>query len=128
MMMNLVIVNNNIFERAVMANRELDFKEIHDTYAPKIKLYLAKLAGDDEAEDLAQETFSKVSRSLNNFRGQSSLSTWIYKIATNIAIDRIRKTSPLKMILLSMLWMKWKTKISGQEKAVHLTITSSARK
>jgi RNA polymerase sigma-70 factor, ECF subfamily len=96
MMMNLVIVNNNIFERAVMATRELDFKEIHDTYAPKIKRYLAKLAGDDEAEDLAQETFSKVSRSLNNFRGQSSLSTWIYKIATNIAIDRIRKNKPTK--------------------------------
>jgi RNA polymerase sigma-70 factor (ECF subfamily) len=74
-----------------MANRESDFKKIHDTYAPRIKHYLGKLAGDDEAEDLTQETFTRVSQSLKNFRGQSSLGTWIYKIATNTAIDSLRK-------------------------------------
>ena len=79
-----------------MADQESDFKKIHDTYAPRIKLYLGKLAGDNEADDLTQETFARVSRSLNNFRGQSSLSTWIYKIATNTAIDRIRKNKPAK--------------------------------
>jgi len=75
-----------------MADRESDFKKIHETYAPRIRLYLGKLTGDDEVEDLMQETFARVSRSLKDFRGQSSLWTWIYKIATNTAIDRIRKT------------------------------------
>ena len=74
-----------------MADQEADFKKIYDSYAPRIKLYLAKLAGDLEAEDLTQETFDRVSRSLNNFHGQASLWTWIYKIATNTAIDRMRK-------------------------------------
>ncbi|PKN19901.1 MAG: RNA polymerase subunit sigma-24 [Deltaproteobacteria bacterium HGW-Deltaproteobacteria-6] len=74
-----------------MAKQEPDFKKIHDTYAPRIRHYLEKLAGVDEADDLTQETFAKVSRSLKNFRGQSSLWTWLYKIATNTAIDRIRK-------------------------------------
>lgn len=74
-----------------MDDRESDFKKIHDTYAPRIKLYLAKLAGENEAEDLTQETFARVSQSLKNFRGQSSIWTWIYKIATNTAIDKIRK-------------------------------------
>lgn len=74
-----------------MAKPELDFKKIHDTYAPRIRHYLEKLAGSDEADDLTQETFARVSRSLNNFRGQSSLWTWLYKIATNTAIDRNRK-------------------------------------
>lgn len=74
-----------------MTGTELEFNKIHDAYAQRIKLYLAKLAGDEEAQDLTQETFTRVSRSLKNFRGQSSLSTWIYKIATNTALDRIRK-------------------------------------
>jgi RNA polymerase sigma-70 factor (ECF subfamily) len=86
----------NNFKRAAMANREFDFKKIHDTYSLRINLYLRKLAGEDEAEDLTQETFTRVSRSLKNFRGQSSLSTWIYKIATNTAIDRIRKNKLAK--------------------------------
>lgn len=79
-----------------MIDRESDFKKIHDTYAPRIKRYLGKLAGEDEAEDLTQETFTRVSQSLKNFQGQSSLWTWIYKIATNTAIDRIRKNKLVK--------------------------------
>ena len=82
---------NNNSERALVTDRGLDFNKIHEEYAERIKLYLVKLAGDEEAQDLTQETFARVSRSLHNFRGQSELSTWIYKIATNTALDRIRK-------------------------------------
>lgn len=82
--------------RAAMADGESDFRKIYDTYAPRIRLYLEKLAGADEAEDLTQETFTRVSRSLNTFHGQSSLWTWIYKIATNTAIDRIRKNKQIR--------------------------------
>lgn len=79
-----------------MADHESDFKKIHDTYAPRIRLYLEKLAGIDEAEDLTQETFTRVSQSLKNFQGQSSLWTWIYKIATNTALDGMRKKKRAK--------------------------------
>jgi RNA polymerase sigma-70 factor (ECF subfamily) len=95
-MLNLLKEDNDNPERAPMTGTELEFNKIHDTYAQRIKLYLAKLAGDEEAQDLAQETFARVSRSLHNFRGQSSLSTWIYKIATNTALDRIRKKTRSK--------------------------------
>jgi RNA polymerase sigma-70 factor (ECF subfamily) len=44
----------------------------------------------NEAEDTAQEVFTKVSRGLDSFKGQSRLSTWIYRIATNTAIDKLR--------------------------------------
>lgn len=74
-----------------MSALELDFKKIHDTYSPQIRRYLRNLAGEIEADDLTQETFARISRSLGNFRGEASLSTWIYKIATNTAIDRLRK-------------------------------------
>jgi RNA polymerase sigma-70 factor (ECF subfamily) len=49
------------------------------------------MAGEAEAEDLAQEVFEKVSRSLANFRGDAALSTWVYRIATNTALDRLRR-------------------------------------
>ena len=72
---------------------ELGFKEVHDTYRPKLLRYLAGLVGEQEAEDLTQEVFIRVSRGLKDFRGESQLSTWIYRIATNAAIDRIRASA-----------------------------------
>jgi RNA polymerase sigma-70 factor (ECF subfamily) len=70
--------------------REFTFQEIHDIYQPKIFRYLANLIDDYEAEDLTQEVFARVSGNLETFRGESRISTWIYRIATNLAIDRIR--------------------------------------
>jgi len=69
---------------------ELTFQELHDIYQPRIFRYLANLIDDYEAEDLTQEVFARVSMSLETFRGESRISTWIYRIATNLAIDRIR--------------------------------------
>ena len=72
---------------------KLDFQKIFDTFQPKILRYLSRLIGEGEAEDLTQETFVKVHRSLENFRGDSQLSTWIYRIATNTALDKMRQPS-----------------------------------
>jgi RNA polymerase sigma-70 factor (ECF subfamily) len=51
------------------------------------------LTGQQEAEDLAQEVFEKASRSLKSFKGESKLSTWLYRIATNTALDKMRSPS-----------------------------------
>jgi len=72
---------------------ELDFERIYDTFGPKIQRYLTRLVGEHEAEDLTQEVFLKVSQALQTFRGESELSTWIYRIATNAAIDKMRTSS-----------------------------------
>ncbi len=66
------------------------FDAIHDLYRPKIVRYLARLVGEHDAEDLAQEVFARVARGLPAFRGESRLSTWIYRIARNAAFDRLR--------------------------------------
>ena len=71
----------------------MDFENIYAAYQPKILRYLSRLTNDIEAEDLTQEVFVKVSRSLDAFRGDSNLSTWLYRIATNAAIDRLRSPS-----------------------------------
>ena len=67
-----------------------DFDAIHTEFRPRILRYLTGLVGPDEAEDLAQVVFIKVHTGLKGFRGEASLGTWIYRIATNAAIDRLR--------------------------------------
>jgi RNA polymerase sigma-70 factor (ECF subfamily) len=50
------------------------------------------MLGDrEEAEDLAQETFVRAWQALGRFRGGAAFSTWLYRIATNLAIDSLRR-------------------------------------
>jgi RNA polymerase sigma-70 factor, ECF subfamily len=72
---------------------ELEFTKIYEDYYQKIVQYLSKIAGKNNAEDIAQEVFDKISRSLDRFQGKSKLSTWIYRIATNTAIDKLRSST-----------------------------------
>jgi RNA polymerase sigma-70 factor (ECF subfamily) len=74
-----------------------DFQKIYETYQPKILRYMARLVGEDEAEDLTQEVFIKAGSALPGFRGESSLSTWLYRIATHRAYDRLRSPSFQRM-------------------------------
>lgn len=69
------------------------FHEVHAAFHPKIVRYLSSLLGEDDAEDLAQIVFLKVHEGLKDFRGEAKLSTWIYRIATNVAADRARSAS-----------------------------------
>ncbi|MCK6585529.1 MAG: sigma-70 family RNA polymerase sigma factor [Anaerolineales bacterium] len=85
-----------------MSTIELDFPKIYDAYLPKILRYLTRFIGESEAEDLTQETFIKVHQGLGNFRGESRLSTWIYRIATNTALDRMRHPSFQRVDQVSM--------------------------
>ena len=77
----------------------VDFQKIHDEFRPRIFHYLSGMVGKDIAEDLTQVVFEKISRGLTNFRGESSLATWIYRIATNAALDHNRSASARKMII-----------------------------
>jgi RNA polymerase sigma-70 factor (ECF subfamily) len=68
----------------------LEFQAIHDQFRPRVLRYLTRLVGQSEAEDLTQSVMLRISGGLPDFRGESSLSTWIYRIATNTALDRLR--------------------------------------
>ena len=72
---------------------ELRFQKVYDEYHGKILRYLARVVGRNDAEDLTQEVFVKIGQSLEDFRGESQLSTWVYRIATNAAMDRLRQPS-----------------------------------
>ena len=69
---------------------ELTLDAVYTDHRQRILSYLTRLVGEAEAEDLTQEVFLKVGKGLKSFRGESSLTTWIYRIATNTALDRIR--------------------------------------
>lgn len=51
--------------------------------------YMVK--NDNDVEDIAQEVFIKIYKNLNNFKEESSLYTWIYRITVNVCIDELKK-------------------------------------
>ena len=73
-----------------MREAVIDFPTLYTEYRPKIERYLRRMVGDYDAEDLTQEVFLRISQGLPGFRGESKLSTWVYRIATNTALDRLR--------------------------------------
>jgi RNA polymerase sigma-70 factor, ECF subfamily len=88
-------------ELDLIAASELDFSGLYTNFHPKLLRYLARLVGELEAEDLAQEVFLKASQGLASFRGEAQVSTWLYRIATNLALDRLRSPSYQQITLLS---------------------------
>ncbi len=70
-----------------------DFDSVYYDFLPRIRRYLERLVGPNDAENLTQKVFVKVSQGLPESRGDASLSTWIYRIATNAAYDRLRSPS-----------------------------------
>ncbi|MBI5178830.1 MAG: sigma-70 family RNA polymerase sigma factor [Nitrospinae bacterium] len=81
-----------------MGDIDKEFLELYKTFQPAILRYLTRLVGEHEAEDLTQEVFIRIRQSLDSFRGDSSLSTWVYKIATNAALDKLRSPSFRKTV------------------------------
>lgn len=71
-------------------NQPLSYTEIFNNYSPKILRYLNSTFSIEDSVDLLQEIFIKVFNSLPSFRNESSVNTWIYKIATNAIIDKLK--------------------------------------
>lgn len=71
------------------------FAEIVGLYKDKIfHLAYRMLNNRHEAEDIVQETFLRVYKSLDRYDENQKFSTWIYRIGTNLCIDRLRKRKP----------------------------------
>jgi RNA polymerase sigma-70 factor (ECF subfamily) len=73
-----------------MKRQELEFQDVYKEFHGKIHRYLQQMVGPNEAEDVTQEVFLKVDKGLAEFQGRSELSTWVYRIATHAALDRLR--------------------------------------
>jgi RNA polymerase sigma-70 factor, ECF subfamily len=70
----------------------VDFDSLVWRYKNQIYSYIARVVGaGPEAEDLTQDVFVRAFHSLGRYRGDAAPDTWLYRIATNIIIDRHRK-------------------------------------
>ncbi|MCG8582066.1 MAG: RNA polymerase sigma factor [Bacteroidales bacterium] len=77
--------DSNAFRELV----ELNHKKV-------IHICLSYVGNPVDAEDVAQEVFIEMYRSINNFRNESSISTWLYRLAINKSLDYIRQSKRLK--------------------------------
>ncbi len=72
---------------------DLDFTTIYKKYSPGIyRVCLGYVNDPMQAQDLLQETFINVWKSISSFRQESALSTWIFRIATNVCLRHIEKS------------------------------------
>ena len=72
---------------------ETVFEEIVNRYSRRVyQLCYRILRNQEEAQDMAQEVFVRVYEKRGKFRGRSALYTWIYRIATNMCLTRLKKT------------------------------------
>lgn len=68
------------------------FQQLFLEFQPQLKSYLYRLLADrNDVEDLAQDTFIKAYDKICTFEGKSSLKTWVFRIATHLAYDFLRK-------------------------------------
>ncbi len=70
---------------------ELD--RIYAEHHARILRYLTRMVGAQDAEDLAQEVFIRAAKAYDGFRHEAKIETWLYRIATHVAVDRLRGTA-----------------------------------
>jgi RNA polymerase sigma-70 factor (ECF subfamily) len=77
------------------------FEDLVNRYESKVyRLAIRMLRNPQDAEDALQETFLQVYRGLNSFEGRSAFSTWLFRLATNVCLMKIRhrETEPSKLL------------------------------
>lgn len=89
------------------------FQKIFSEFQNQLKSYLYRLVTDrEDVDDLIHDTFIKAYSKLSTFNRESSLKTWVFKIATNLAYDHLRKKK------------RWQA--DAQDRAADLAIGSEA--
>src|SRR5205809_4146774 len=85
-----------------LAGDEDAFAELVRRYRNQITSYIYRMTNDyDGAVDLAQETFVRVYRAAERYQTSYAFSTYIYRIATNLAISELRKRKRRKLVSLT---------------------------
>jgi RNA polymerase sigma factor, sigma-70 family len=92
------------------------FSHVVSEYSEKLYWYVRKMVlGHDDANDLLQNTFIKAWMNIDSFRGDSMLSTWLYKIAMNECITFLKKQRSLNNISIDDTDVYLLEKLKGDE-------------
>jgi len=71
---------------------EAAFRSLYLAHRSEVHRVVFRLLGpSDELEDIVQEVFLQVYRSINNFRGQAKFSTWLHRVAVNVTLQHLRR-------------------------------------
>ena len=105
-------VSDHVLLEGTLAGDEDAFAELVGRYRNQITSYIYRMTNDyDGAVDLAQETFLRVYRAAGRYQTTHAFSTYIYRIATNLAISELRKRKRRRLVSLTGLL----TSTDGQE-------------
>ena len=89
--MSKKLQDNILLESAQKGDREA-FRKLVNENSRRLYSLAWRIVGNEQlAEDVVQESFIKAYKQLSNFDGRSTVSTWLYRITTNTAIDMKRK-------------------------------------
>lgn len=92
------------FERAITGDRAA-FGQVVVLTQDRLYTVLLRILGDrDDAREVAQDTYLKAMTSLHTFRGHASPYTWLYRIAVNLAVSRLRKVRRQRAWAASLPW------------------------
>jgi len=79
--------------QALKAGDEQAYRCLFEQERDRLQNFVTKIVGDrDEAENIVQETFAAAYRQMEDFRGESKVSTWLFSIARHLAYGHLRKT------------------------------------
>lgn len=93
-------LNQNLSIESLKAGNHDEFNKLVDAYYAVLYRLIIKIVKNvEDAEDLLQEVFIKITKNIKKFEGRSSLSTWIYKIGVNEALMFLRKKKLLEFSL-----------------------------
>ncbi|MBL4605660.1 MAG: sigma-70 family RNA polymerase sigma factor, partial [Flavobacteriaceae bacterium] len=91
------MTNQEEFIEKLKSGSQSAFSQLLDEYQQKVfHTCISFVPTKEDAEDVSQEVFLEVYRSVSKFKGDSKLSTWIYKICTNKCLEFIRKKNAKK--------------------------------
>ncbi|WP_316572411.1 RNA polymerase sigma factor [Neobacillus sp. YIM B06451] len=88
-------------------HKEQQIQMLYEQYHNEIFRYIFLMIGDrQQAKDLMQETYVKAFINIENFRGDASIKTWLYRIARNETIDYLRRKKSVTYFLDFLLHVK----------------------
>ena len=84
--------NDQVYINRIIDGDTNAFSVLVDRYKDLVfTLAIRMMKNREEAEEVAQDTFIKMYKSLSKFKGDSKFSTWVYRVAYNTCLDRIKK-------------------------------------
>ena len=90
-------MQENTFILELQSGKQSAYSQLIDDYQQKVfATCISFVPNKEDAEDIAQEVFIEVFNSIHKFKGDSKLSTWIYRITTNKCLEFIRKKNTKK--------------------------------